>query len=55
MIYCMDALECLKDMESNSVDSLCADPPAGISFMGKKWDDDKGELRIMRESPDYDR
>lgn len=29
-------------MEANSVDSLVTDPPAGISFMGKDWDDDKG-------------
>lgn len=29
-------------MEANSVDSLVTDPPAGISFMGKDWDGDKG-------------
>lgn len=26
----------------NSVDALVTDPPAGISFMGKDWDGDKG-------------
>jgi len=29
-------------MESDSVDSLITDPPAGISFMNKSWDSDKG-------------
>lgn len=37
-----DCLEQLKSLESNSVDSLVTDPPAGISFMGKDWDGDKG-------------
>lgn len=37
-----DCLEALKTLESNSVDSLVTDPPAGISFMGKEWDSDKG-------------
>ena len=29
-------------MPENSVDSIVTDPPAGISFMNKEWDDDKG-------------
>ena len=37
-----DCLQYLKWLEDNSVDSLVTDPPAGISFMGKSWDDDKG-------------
>jgi hypothetical protein len=37
-----DCLEKLKCLEDESVDSLVTDPPAGISFMGKDWDDDKG-------------
>jgi hypothetical protein len=37
-----DSLEVLKTLESNSVDSLITDPPAGISFMNKTWDSDKG-------------
>lgn len=37
-----DCLDVLKTLESDSVDSLITDPPAGISFMGKAWDDDKG-------------
>ena len=37
-----DCLERLKELPDNSVDALVTDPPAGISFMGKSWDDDKG-------------
>jgi hypothetical protein len=37
-----DCLEVLKTFPANSVDSLVTDPPAGISFMGKAWDDDRG-------------
>lgn len=37
-----DCLTQLPNLESNSIDSLVTDPPAGISFMGKDWDDDKG-------------
>lgn len=37
-----DCLEGLKSLRDNSVDSVVTDPPAGISFMGKAWDDDKG-------------
>lgn len=29
-------------LDENSVDSIVTDPPAGISFMGKDWDGDKG-------------
>ncbi len=52
-----DCLAALKDMEADSLDSLVTDPPAGISFMGKAWDDDKGGrdqwiawlTKVMRE------
>jgi hypothetical protein len=37
-----DCLEVLKQGPDNSVDSVVTDPPAGISFMGKDWDSDKG-------------
>lgn len=30
------------DLEPCSIDALVTDPPAGISFMGKDWDGDKG-------------
>ena len=37
-----DCLEVMKDIPDNSVDSIVTDPPAGISFMGKSWDTDRG-------------
>lgn len=40
-----DCLEKLKKLPDESVDSIVTDPPAGISFMSKKWDDDKGGKR----------
>ena len=40
--YNADCLEKLKEIEENSIDSIVTDPPAGISFMGKEWDSNKG-------------
>jgi len=37
-----DCLNALGQMETNSIDSIVTDPPAGIAFMGKEWDKDKG-------------
>ena len=37
-----DCLEILQKIPDNSFDSMVTDPPAGISFMGKEWDNDKG-------------
>lgn len=37
-----DCLNALKQLDADSIDSLVTDPPAGISFMGKEWDSDKG-------------
>jgi DNA modification methylase len=37
-----DCLLALKALSDDSLDSLVTDPPAGISFMGNSWDDDKG-------------
>jgi DNA modification methylase len=42
MILTGDCLTHLKAMPDNSLDALVTDPPAGISFMGKEWDSDKG-------------
>jgi DNA modification methylase len=42
MILTGDALDVLKTLADNSADSLVTDPPAGIEFMGRKWDSDKG-------------
>lgn len=33
-----DCLDILKELESNSLDSLVTDPPAFIEFMGRAWD-----------------
>lgn len=37
-----DCLEKLRELEADSIDAVVTDPPAGISFMGKSWDSDKG-------------
>lgn len=37
-----DCLVLLEQLPANSVDALVTDPPAGISFMGKDWDGDRG-------------
>jgi site-specific DNA-methyltransferase (adenine-specific) len=37
-----DCLKKLKNLDDNSVDSMVTDPPAGIDFMSKNWDTDKG-------------
>ncbi len=36
--YCGDALKILSELEDDSIDLLCTDPPYGIGFMGKDWD-----------------
>lgn len=33
-----DSLDLLRDIASESVDSVCTDPPYGLEFMGKDWD-----------------
>ncbi len=37
-----DCLDWLETFDINSIDTLITDPPAGISFMSKSWDGDKG-------------
>lgn len=37
-----DCLALLRSLGDCSVDSVVTDPPAGIGFMGKDWDSDKG-------------
>jgi hypothetical protein len=41
-LHCGDCLEVMRSMADASVDSVVTDPPAGIAFMGKAWDHDKG-------------
>jgi DNA modification methylase len=38
VLHHADCLDVLREMESDSIDSLVTDPPAGIEFMGKAWD-----------------
>ncbi len=42
VLYQGDALAVLPTLASGSVDAVVTDPPAGISFMGKEWDGDRG-------------
>jgi len=37
-----DCLEVMRGLADNSVDSIVTDPPAGIAFMNKEWDKNKG-------------
>lgn len=37
-----DCLEVLKKLPDNSIHAVVTDPPAGIAFMGKSWDENKG-------------
>jgi len=37
-----DAEDALPGLQPESVDAVITDPPAGISFMGREWDSDKG-------------
>jgi len=39
-----DAIEVLKSLPDNSVDALISDPPAGISFMSRDFDRDRGGM-----------
>jgi len=41
-IICGDCLEVLSTLPEDSIDAIVTDPPAGIAFMGKEWDKDKG-------------
>jgi len=43
-----DCTQRLKDIETNSVDSIISDPPYGLKFMSKGWDD-IGEGSQQRE------
>lgn len=44
-----DCIEVLRSMAENSVDSIVADPPYGLNFMGKKWDYDVPSVEIWSE------
>ncbi|GAC1388075.1 MAG: hypothetical protein NVSMB31_01490 [Vulcanimicrobiaceae bacterium] len=48
-ILCSEASEALRELPTNSVDALVTDPPAGIGFMGKDWDNPNGVSVQSRE------
>ena len=37
-IICGDCVEVLRKFDSNSIDSICTDPPYGIDYMAQQWD-----------------
>ena len=41
-VFRSECLDTMRTMDANTCDSLVTDPPAGIGFMGKEWDGDKG-------------
>ncbi len=41
-----DCLDVMAGMDANSIDAIVTDPPYGIHFMGKDWDDFGGPLGI---------
>jgi len=51
-IYCEDCLETLKRIPDNFVDSIITDPPYGIGFMGKEWDNFKPSF-IEKKTTDH--
>lgn len=44
-----DALNILRGMPDNSIDSVVTDPPYGLSFMGKRWDYDVPSVELWVE------
>jgi DNA modification methylase len=49
VMMCGDSAEKLKEINDNSVDMLCTDPPYGYSFMNKGWDKVLPDTQIWRE------
>lgn len=41
-VHLGDCLDVMRDMQDASVDAVVTDPPAGIAFMGKAWDGNRG-------------
>ncbi|WP_395854262.1 hypothetical protein [Cystobacter fuscus] len=41
-LFLGDAARVSEVLAPNSIDAIVTDPPAGISFMGRDWDSDKG-------------
>lgn len=41
-----DSLEVLREVPDACIDAVVTDPPAGIGFMGREWDSDKGGRQL---------
>lgn len=52
MILHGDCLDKLKELDENSVDCLCCDPPYGINFMGKSWDNFEPGQKDLQKAKD---
>lgn len=50
MIIEGDCLTVMKDMADNSIDFLISDPPYGLNFMGKKWDQSVIGIEYWKEA-----
>jgi len=48
-IICGDALKILKEIPDNSIDAVVTDPPYGLVFMGKEWDNFGTDLQKYQE------
>lgn len=44
-----DCLEKMRELDKDSVDLICTDPPYGYSFMGKDWDKAVVSVEIWKE------
>lgn len=49
-LYEGDCLDVMKGMADNSIDFCVTDPPYGLNFMGKKWDDSVPNIDIWTEA-----
>lgn len=45
-----DCIEVMRGLPDNSVDSICTDPPYGLSFMGHHWDYDVPSVEVWCEA-----
>jgi DNA modification methylase len=52
-LYHADCRETLRALPSDSIDSVCTDPPYGIDFMAKDWDS-FGREREYQERGGYE-
>lgn len=49
IMMCGDSAEKLKELNDNSIDMLCCDPPYSYGFMGKSWDKVLPDTEIWRQ------